>query len=486
MKQLNAFNTRVTGAVAWSTSALLLAALGLNACGEEKTADGVAGGAADDTGGMDDTSTGMNDDTSGDDTTGAGGGGPSPNGAGGGKTGGAGNEGGASAGGTSAGGAVNTGGNGGEPPKPPARAECNGKPVPGLKVTLVKEGLTQPVFVTSAPNAASPLYVLEKGGALKSLNPANGDVATVTTLQVSAVSESGLLGMAFHPKFGEAGNKRVFLFYVSPATNSVVEEFTLDGGTLTAVPNTRMVDDPHPRGNHRGGMIAFGPDGYLYVAIGDGGEQNDGGGNAQDKSKPLGKILRIDVDNINTPPAGNLSGAGEDKRIYHWGFRNPWRFSFDSEAQDLYIADVGQGNWEEVTITKPGQPGSDYGWPALEGTHPCNACNTNKPPVSAAMLRPQVEYPHEPPALSSIVGGYVYRGSKIPDLVGNYFYADYDMKRVWTVKFDGDKTCENVELTETLDPDGALGGVSSFGQDADGEIYLASITKGAVFRIDPK
>ncbi|MEN9580631.1 MAG: hypothetical protein RJA70_3640 [Pseudomonadota bacterium] len=497
---------RTTRVAAWSASALLLSAVAAYACGSEKQStspgpgaggnDAGAGGEANNpagngTGGARPNGTaggsGGGGDIGGANAGGANAGGANAGGANAGGANASGGVGGAAGGGTSAGGA-NAGGSGGEPPVVPKRAECNGKPIPPIKVTLVKDGFVKPVFVTSAPNAASPLYVLEKDGALKRLDPATGTTTTLATIPVSNASESGLLGMAFHPKFGEGANKRVFLFYVSANTNAVVEEYTLDGDTLTVVPNTRMVDDAHARGNHRGGMIAFGPDGYLYIAIGDGGNQNDGDGNAQNKTKPQGKILRIDVDNIKTPPPGNLSGAGEDTRIFHWGFRNPWRFSFDSATQDLYIADVGQGKLEEVTVTKPGQKGSDYGWPALEGTQPCGGCSTNKPAISDAMLRPQVEYEHTPMVPSSIVGGYVYRGTKIPDLVGNYFYADYDMKRLWTVKFDGEKSCENLEITDAIDPDGEFvaAGVGSFGQDANGEIYLARVNNGAIFRIDPK
>ncbi len=327
--------------------------------------------------------------------------------------------------------------------------------------------------------------MLQKTGAVKRADPADGITTTLLNLDVFAESESGLLGMAFHPDFGTGDNRRVWLSYISTEQNSVVEEYSLQGDTLTLVPDTRVVDYPQPRANHNGGMLAFGPDGYLYISLGDGGIQNDGGGNAQDLSKPLGKILRVDVDDILTPPAGNLSGPGEDTRILHHGLRNPWRFSFDMATGDLYVADVGQGNWEEVTITQPGQAASDYGWPALEGSSPCPGCNTNVPAISDDMLRPQIEYSHNG-GRGSITGGYVYRGSSIAGLVGTYFYADYSMQRVWTAKYDGVKVCDQSEVTQELDPDGLLTSVSSFGQDADGEIYIANLNSGSVYRIDPR
>jgi glucose/arabinose dehydrogenase len=290
--------------------------------------------------------------------------------------------------------------------------------------------------------------------------------------------------MAFHPRFGEGENRRVFLSYISQNQDSIVEEYVLEQEALVVVPNTRMVEDPQPHPNHNGGMVAFGADGYLYISIGDGGAQYDGDGNAQNRGNPLGKILRINVDDIDNPPAGNLSGEGDDSRILHWGLRNPWRFSFDLVTNDLYVADVGQDSWEEVTILSNPASSSNFGWPALEGTHPCDQCQNNKPPISDDMLRPQIEYSHAEGR--SITGGYVYRSTRIPGLAGVYFYADYESQRVWTAKFDGGSVCDNVEVSEDLDPEGVLTSVSSFGQDASGEVYITNIGDGFVYRIDPE
>ncbi len=469
-----------------SSLAAVIVAIAFAACTDDSTKDGEAAaggantpppdddgsaGAENNTGGK----TGMDDPTGGANQSGG-------NNAEGGVDASGGADGGAANGGEAAGGMDNAGGMAN---MPGTRAECTGDPVPAIQVTPVVTGLSQPTFVTSAPNAAAPLYVLEKGGTVRRADPADGNTTTLLSLDVLTDSESGLLGMAFHPNFGQDGNNRVWLSYIAPDQVSVLEEYSLEGDTLTLVADSRLVDQQQPRANHNGGMLAFGPDGYLYMSMGDGGLQNDGDGNAQDLSTPLGSILRFNVDDPATPPPGNLSGDGEDSRIFHHGFRNPWRFSFDMATGDLYVGDVGQDDWEEVTVTQPDLPASDFGWPALEGTNPCPGCRTNVPEVSPDMLRPQIEYSHNG-GRASVTGGYVYRGSAIPGLVGTYFYADYETDVISTAKYDGTQVCDQNDVSLELDPDGVLDSISSFGQDAAGEVYIANLNNGTIYRIDPE
>jgi glucose/arabinose dehydrogenase len=225
-------------------------------------------------------------------------------------------------------------------------------------------------------------------------------------------------------------------------------------------------------------MLAFGPDGYLYVGMGDGGAGGDPQNNAQNLNSKLGKILRIDVDGHPTPPAGNLIGGDPD--LWDYGMRNPWRFSFDRATGDLYIGDVGQNTLEEIDVEPAGQGGRDYGWRIMEATQcfaPPTGCDTS------GLTLPVVEYGRD--LGCSVTGGYVYRGSAIPGLVGRYLYGDYCSNRVFSFAWaDGVVDPQSSsELTADLDPDSRIQGLASFGEDAAGELYVVSLD-GSVFRID--
>jgi glucose/arabinose dehydrogenase len=237
-----------------------------------------------------------------------------------------------------------------------------------------------------------------------------------------------------------------------------------------------------PYRNHNGGEIAFGPDGYLYIAMGDGGSANDPQGNAQNLSSPLGAILRIDVhdDGTYSSPDSNpfVQKTAADTRIWAWGLRNPWRFSFDRQTGDLYIADVGQNRWEEIDFQIAGSAGGlNYGWRCMEGSH----LNFNEPPCSTSpdeLVNPVAEYGHSEG--ESVSGGYVYRGSLYPQIQGAYFYADFESGRVWSLRLRDRElmswSVPRIELNTRLN-------ISTFGEDESGELYLADYSGGTIHHI---
>jgi glucose/arabinose dehydrogenase len=244
-----------------------------------------------------------------------------------------------------------------------------------------------------------------------------------------------------------------------------------------------------PQTNHNGGMIEFGPGGFLFIGLGDGGGAGDvhgTAGNAQNTSTLLGKILRIDVD-AQAPgkaygiPAGNMTGQGVLPELWSYGLRNPWRFSFDACTGDLYIGDVGQNSWEEIDVEPSGQSGCNYGWRLLEGTHcfrPTQDCDPD-----GKTVHPVAEYGRGEGC--SVTGGYVYRGSRIPALRGTYLYADYCTARFWAFEYSGGRALNHRELTSEINPL-PIPQISSFGQDATGELYVTSLSGGTVHRIEAK
>jgi glucose/arabinose dehydrogenase len=234
--------------------------------------------------------------------------------------------------------------------------------------------------------------------------------------------------------------------------------------------------------------LAFGSDGYLYIGTGDGGGAGDPNMNGQNTMSKLGKILRIDVDKYPTAPPGNLSGGDPD--IWDWGLRNPWRFSFDRCSGDLYIGDVGQYLWEEINVEARGQGGLNYGWNTMEGKH-CFNQDTNCDQTGLTL--PVTEYAHDEVTTldCSVTGGYVYRGTKIPSLVGTYLYADYCSRRVYTLAWANGAIIKEGEATQNLDSLTLSSGITSFGEDAAGELYITvdnsqDGTLGKLYRIDPE
>ncbi len=350
---------------------------------------------------------------------------------------------------------------------------------------LVDNSFSSPLYVT-APEGDSRLFVVERGGRVRLVvndNVVGTYLDVGSLLPASPGSEQGLLGMAFHPNF--ASNGLLYLAYTDSGGAVVVAELTVDpGANSVGISNRRtIIRVTKPATNHNGGMILFGPDGYLYFGVGDGGGGGDPQGNGQNINTLLGTIMRLDVAGDDFPadstrnyaiPSDNpfvgVNGADE---IWIYGLRNPWRFWIDPPTGRLYIADVGQGSREEVTVLEPGsQAGANLGWNRLEGSrcYPSGGtCST------AGTVLPQVEYAHGG-AAGSITGGMVYRGSKVPSLRGTYFYADF--LAGWVRSF---------VYTGTVNRHYAWNGfptslVSSFGVDGHGEMYVVSLG-GSVWRV---
>lgn len=355
--------------------------------------------------------------------------------------------------------------------------------VPALRLTPVASGLDGPLLAVGAPGDAGRLFIVEKPGRIRILE--NGSVRDRPFLDVTALTskggEQGLLGIAFHPSY--AANGRFYVDYTDTDGDTVVAEYQRSAGDPTvAAPNAlrilRMIEQPFE--NHNGGMIAFGADGFLYVALGDGGGGGDPQGNGQNLQSKLGKILRLDVDGAGPPP-GNLAGADPD--VWDYGLRNPFRFSFDRRTGDLYIGDVGQGAFEEVDVEPRGQGGRNYGWNPTEGFacfSPPNGCDTD------GITFPAVAYPHDSGTDNddcSVIGGYVYRGTALPELDGRYLYGDLCSGRIRSFVWNGNAAVSQVELTDALGANGTLQALASFGEDGDGELYVVDLA-GTVYRID--
>lgn len=387
------------------------------------------------------------------------------------------------------GGTTPTGGSGGTTTSTPPNTETcppdPSGPAPALKLTAVASGLDLPVYLTGAPGDANRLFVLEQNGRIRVIQ--NGALLPTPFLDISDVvqqvsfngDERGLLGLAFHPEYDQNG--RFFVHYTDKAIDhGVVVEFHATPGADAADPQpvkTIYAVNATQYGNHNGGQLAFGQDGFLYIGFGDGGQSNDPDGNGQDINSELGKILRIDPDTYPTPVPGNLSPG--NPHIWDYGLRNPWRFSFDRCNGDLYIGDVGQGAREEVDVEPSGQGLKNYGWDVTEGSlchEPPSGCDMT------GITPPTVEYSHDF-GDCSVTGGYVYRGSQIPNLVGTYFYGDYCSRRVWTFRYDSGSVSEEKEISNDLDSTNTLQALSSFGQDTNGELYVVDLG-GTVYRID--
>lgn len=348
-----------------------------------------------------------------------------------------------------------------------------------LTLEKVADGLQSPVFLTHAGDGSRRLFVVERAGAIRIL--ADGALLPAPFLDIrdrvgSSGLEQGLLGLAFHP--GYPANGRFFVYYTGLEGQSVLSRFQVAGepDLADAASETVLLTAPQPAANHNGGMIAFGPDGLLYVALGDGGAANDSFGNGQNRGTLLGALLRLEVD-AGDPygvPANNpfLNVAGARPELWAYGLRNPWRFSFDRAAGDLYVADVGQNQYEEVNFQPANSPGGEnYGWPIVEGLH----CFQRDDCSTAGLQLPVLEYDHGQGC--SVTGGYVYRGAAQPSLTGAYFYGDYCSGRIWALSRDAPGQWVNREMLDT-----ELN-ISSFGEDETGEVYVLDLNGGAVYRL---
>ena len=353
-----------------------------------------------------------------------------------------------------------------------------------LKNAFKKLSFDNPVDLQHAGDGTNRIFVVSQKGLIYVFknNPSVKSAKIFLDIRnkVKYGTELGLLGLAFHPDYKNNG-----YFYVnytaSDPLRSVIARYTVRSKNRNSANKKSeliLFQLNQPYSNHNGGQLAFGPDDYLYIALGDGGSGGDPHNNGQSKSSFLGKILRIDVNctsgnkNYCIPPenpfAGNSQGYKEE--IYAYGLRNPWRFSFDPVTGWMWAGDVGKNSWEEIDIIEKGK---NYGWRIMEGNHcynPSSDCDTS------GLTLPIWEYGHDDTGNCSITGGYMYRGSQFPELYGKYIYGDYCSGSVWTLSYDGTNTATN-KLLLTADIE-----ISSFGIDRDNEMYICDLN-GKVYKL---
>lgn len=363
-----------------------------------------------------------------------------------------------------------------------------------LSLEEFASGLSQPVGIMHAGDASGRVFIIEQSGLIKVVK--NGTVNATPFLDLTSVidnaaNEQGLLGLAFHPDYANNG-----YFYVNYTRDpgpdndlTTVARYQVSAGNpdVANPSETTILEIPQDAGNHNGGDIHFGPDGFLYIAMGDGGGSNDQYGHAQDIASLKGKMLRIDVDgapaagdvlcglvqNYGIPASNPFADVAGCDEIWSYGLRNPWRFSFDRLTGDIYIGDVGQNTWEEINLEPAATGGRNYGWSCREGQHDFaggNECTGVSP------TDPIIEYSHGPHC--SVTGGYVYRGpSSLFD--GYYFYGDYCSDVVW-LAVEGDSGWSATEWPLAAP---TLNSISSFGEDEHGNLYIADRNDGKVYLV---
>ena len=364
-------------------------------------------------------------------------------------------------------------------------------PSPAVQFDLVTvaSGFSMPLDIKQPNDNSGRLFVAEQGGRIHIVQ-SDGSRLGTPFLDVSGRSgftsggETGLLGLEFHPQYAQ--NRRFFVNYTRSSggqLQSVIAEFTTSPTNANfADPSTEkpllIVDQPFD--NHKGGALNFGKDGFLYIALGDGGSGGDPMCNAQSLNTLLGKILRIDVDsppapglNYAIPPTNPFVNQAARGEIWHYGLRNPFRFSFDSTTGDMWIGDVGQDRFEEVDRLASAQGGVNLGWNLREGTHPfSSAC----PQTGSTLTDPIFYYDHSQ-GDQAVIGGFVYRGARAPALVGAYVFGDFISGRVWSLTQSGQTPVRTLLLNTAADD------LSSFGQDRMGELYVARYSSGTIARI---
>jgi hypothetical protein len=363
-----------------------------------------------------------------------------------------------------------------------------------LRAERIATELARPVFLTAPLGDPDRLFVLEQHtGRVRILD--NGLVLPAPFLdighKISKANEQGLLGLAFHPSYQTNG--RFFVYYTDTAGDTVIEEYAVSANPNVASAAGTVVLGPYaqPLPAHNGGCLQFSPaDGKLYCALGDGGGVGGPFCNAQNGSLLQGKVIRLDVD-IAFPhvPSDNpfVGVAGVDDRIWSLGFRHPWRFSFDRATGDMYVGDVGQYLREEIDWEPPGMGGRNYGWKVMEGTtcFGTGACRPGIPTCNSPSLTPPIhEYDNVGP-VCAVIGGYVYNGAAMPDLVGTYFYGDHCSSEIWSFEFDGVSVTNLLDRTAELTPSvGTLDNLTAFGEDGLGELYLCDFD-GEIYKITP-
>ena len=360
------------------------------------------------------------------------------------------------------------------------KSSTGGGPPPAsdtLELIPVASTLSSPLYLSAPPGDVNRLFVVEQAGRIRVIQ--NGQLLQPPFLdivsRVSSGGERGLLSVAFHPSY--ASNGFFYVDYTDVNGDTRVERYTVSAADSNLADSAThklilFVKQPYP--NHNGGLVVFGPDGKLYIGMGDGGDAGDPQNRAQNRDSLLGKLLRIDVDGGDPyalPPDNPYAAGGGRGEIWAIGLRNPWRYAFDRARGLLYIADVGQNLWEEVDVQPAGQGGLNYGWPTMEGTH------CYKPSACTPLgVVPTLEYSHADGC--SIIGGLVYRGTLSPALVGQYFYSDYCSGWIRSFTYAGGAITAQTNWTLKVD----LGNVLSFGEDATGGLYVLS-ANGTVYRL---
>jgi glucose/arabinose dehydrogenase len=365
-------------------------------------------------------------------------------------------------------------------------------PFPTIQLQQVAFGFSSPVTVTNAGDGSGRLFIVKQTGEIRIL--INGTVLPIPFLDISDLvgccGEQGLLGLAFHPDY--ANNGFFYVDYTDNAGDTVVARYTVsakDPNVADPASAYTILTQDQPFSNHNGGQVAFGPDGYLYIALGDGGSGGDPQDNSQNLRSWLGKILRVDINgddfpgdptrNYAVPPDNPFVGdPNAVDEIWAYGLRNPWRFSFDRVTGDLMIGDVGQGDWEEINFQPAASPGGEnYGWDVLEGMHcfenvPMGSCEDF---LNGASTLPVLEYGHG--LGCSVTGGYRYRGVLYPSLEGIYFYSDLCSGRIWGAIRQNNGIWVSQQLLDTQLS------VTTFGEDEAGELYLADYSAGVLYQI---
>jgi glucose/arabinose dehydrogenase len=388
---------------------------------------------------------------------------------------------------------------------------CPGSPPPAIKLTMIASGLVAPTFALQAPGDPSRIYVTEQNGPIRVIKDGMLQSEPLVDLRdisgaainndviLASYSENGLMSMAFHPKFET--NRKFYAVYTKTGPRFALAELTMaadytvdpttfrEVGTFPQWAFNDIMSCALPAGtanstNHVGGSMEFGPDGCLYLSRGEGGGEEDCRDTGQDTSDTESSILRIDIDNFDASPPGNIAG-----KVWNYGFRNPWRISFDKVTGDLYMSDVGQNSgtgFEEINVEPRGLAGQNYGWSPTAGTADCSGCR--KPAVAYGITN----------TANSAIGGYVYRGSAIPGMVGRYIWGDWTERKIKTFVYKGE-TGGQPEICDAHDTGVTVSTkLRSFGQALDGEIYVvaagaptggltsASPTEaGTLYRIDP-
>lgn len=367
-----------------------------------------------------------------------------------------------------------------------AQAGKSGSSLAGVRLQRVfeKAELSVPVLMLQAPGDSDHWYVVQKHGQILKIANASQQASVFADLSDrvdSGPSEAGLLGMAFHPQYETNG--QVYLSYTTDDSSltSIISRMkrSEDGNSLITDSEQVLIKVEQPYSNHNGGHIAFGPDGYLYIGLGDGGAGGDPQDHGQNTQTLLGSMLRIDVNQgspyaipPDNPFVSDAVGSGNRGRpeIFAWGLRNPWRWSFDRKTGNLWVADVGQNAWEEINLmTRPG----NYGWNGKEGTHCYQSSNCNNP----EFIDPVLEYDHDQGC--SVTGGYVYRGNAIASLQGAYLYGDFCSGTIWAASEKSKGVYESSPLVSS-----GLN-IASFGESNDGEVYVVNL-EGELYQLVAK